>query len=71
MAPAAVTLSERRTELQRRVFSSSSHSSQATLPFTLAASALESGSQPSALVRGIVTTLPLTGCPVGPLAAQS
>ncbi len=56
IAPAAFTLPDRPTEPQRRVASLSSHSSQATLPATNAASSTESGSQPSALSPGIVTT---------------
>ena len=61
MAPASSTLPERPTEPQRRVSSSSSHSSQATLPRTRAASAADSGSHPSALAPGMVATRPLTG----------
>ena len=61
MAPAAATLAARAAEPQRRVASLSSHSSQATLPATLAASAAESAVQPSALLPGTATTSPVTG----------
>ncbi len=71
IAPAALALAERPTEPQRRVASLSSHSSQATLPFTFAASAALSGWHPSALAPGMVATVPLTGACVGPLPGQS
>ncbi len=60
IAPAFWTLPDRPAEPHRRVASLSSHSSQATLPATVAASAGDSGSQPSALASESGTTSPVT-----------